>query len=110
MYAIALTIGTHWPKLRVEGPVPSSDKIVHFLAFGGLAFLLWRTRWIAKVWVMGAIALAWTAMDEITQAMPGLGRTASLADVVAGAAGVVVAMTIAGWVERRAAAQVKTRR
>ena len=40
IYALLLTIATHWPSLQLgteESPWP--DKLLHMLAFGGLAFL-----------------------------------------------------------------------
>ena len=33
-YALVLATATHWPKLRIEGPVPRPDLWIHFAAFG----------------------------------------------------------------------------
>ena len=88
LYALALTIGTHWPKLRIETEIPSTDKIIHFLAFGGLTWLLWKTRWLSDIWITAFAAAAWTIIDEVSQIYPGLGRTVSGADAMAGLAGV----------------------
>lgn len=100
LYAIALTVGTHWPTLEMgtkEHPAP--DKIIHLLAFAGLTALLWRTRWLRCAWQVAVVAAAWTAIDELTQALPGLGRTVSYHDLLAGELG-VIAVIIWGWALR----------
>ena len=92
LYATALTVATHWPRLELTGPGGSEapDKLLHLFAFGGLAFLLIQTRWLSRVWVAGIVAAIWTLLDEITQALPVLGRQASLIDILAGELGVVL--------------------
>ncbi|MFW5653389.1 MAG: hypothetical protein ACOC0P_05030, partial [Planctomycetota bacterium] len=46
LYAVALTIGTHLPTFRPPGQqVLPVDKILHLIAFAGLAGLLMLTRW-----------------------------------------------------------------
>ena len=91
--ALAVTVATHWPSLEVgRDTFPAPDKIVHMLTFGGLCVLLWRTRWIARLWHAGLIMLAWTVLDELTQALPVLDRSFSAQDMAAGQLGVVVAL------------------
>ena len=96
VYALLLTTATHWPALdiarAVGGEFESPDKIIHQLAFAGLLVLLWRTRWVPRVWQAGVIVLAWTVFDELTQAFPVLDRTFSVQDLVASQIGVVVTM------------------
>jgi VanZ family protein/ribosomal protein L37AE/L43A len=93
-YALALTIGTHWPELRMAAVGrPAPDKLLHMLAFGGLAFLFLQARWLRTGWLAGLAVLAWTALDEVTQALPGVRRTISMQDMVAGQLGVVVVVT-----------------
>ncbi len=95
-YAIALTVGTHWPRLDLDvGDLPAPDKILHMLGFGGLAFLLWRTRWIMRIRIMLPILLLWALLDEITQAIPILGRSFSLLDVLGGWLGI---FSVMAWV------------
>lgn len=90
-YALALTTGTHWPELRMAAVGrPAPDKLVHMLAFGGLAFLFLQARWVRTGWLAGLAVLAWTALDELTQALPGVRRNISMQDMVAGQLGVVV--------------------
>ena len=62
--------------LRMAAP-PDPDKLAHFLAFAGLAFLLWRTRWISGAWPFAAVLLGWTVLDEASQALPVLERSTS---------------------------------
>lgn len=88
LYALALELGTHWPRLELgtEG-FHVSDKMLHTAAFAGGAVLLWLSGWIRRPrWIFVAV-VAWAAMDEVTQRIPGLGRTSSAVDLLAGAIG-----------------------
>jgi hypothetical protein len=52
----------------------------------------------------GATALAYSFVDELTQGIPGLGRTVDPADLIANGAGIVVAfgaLWLAGGVAQR---------
>jgi len=95
-YALLLTTATHWPALDigrvVGGGFESPDKIIHTLAFAGLLVLLWRTRWVPRIWQAGVIVLAWTVLDEVTQALPVLRRTFSMQDLAASQIGVVATL------------------
>jgi hypothetical protein len=92
-YALALTVATHWPELRLATPVgPAPDKLAHMLAFGGLAFLLLTTRWLRSAWQVGLVLLAWTALDEVTQGLPFFRRSISWQDLAAGQIGVLLAV------------------
>ena len=82
-YAIALTTGTHWPRLRLGPEVPATDKMIHLVAFGGLTLLLWRTRWIRHLGVLFVVCAAWSALDEVSQGLPVLNRFVSWYDIVA---------------------------
>jgi len=95
-YALLLTTATHWPALDIGrvagGGFESPDKIVHTLAFAALLVLLWRTRWVPRLWQAGVIVGVWTVLDELTQALPVLNRTFSAQDLVASQIGVVVTL------------------
>ena len=94
LYACALTVATHWPQLDIGTETqPSPDKLLHLFAFGGLAFLLIQTRWLRRIWMAGIIAVMWTLLDEITQALPVLGRQSSVTDILAGELGVALVVT-----------------
>jgi len=92
VYAVALTVGTHWPRLALGGGGEHGpDKMLHFAAFGMLTLLLWHTRWLSKRWQVTLAALLWTALDEYSQNISAVEREASWADFTAGAAGVLTA-------------------
>jgi len=92
-YALALTTATHWPALTIGTETyPAPDKIIHMVAFGGLFVLLWRTRWVPRLWQAGLIVLVWAVVDEVSQSIEVLHRTFSAQDMVAGQLGVVTAL------------------
>ena len=97
IYAIALTVATHWPRLDLgSGPVGAHapDKVAHFAAFALLTIVLWQTRWFGSRWLVVIAALAWAALDELTQAISALERTASWEDLAASAMGM---STVGVW-------------
>jgi VanZ family protein len=97
VYWSALFVGTHIPRPPQIG-VHLGDKLLHFGAFLGLAFLLaWaipksRRHRILHLMLAGSIAAGYGALDEFTQ-IP-VGRTADildwLADLVGAVSGLVV--------------------
>lgn len=91
IYALLLTTATHWPRLQLgteESPWP--DKLLHMLAFGGLAFLFIQTRWVRRIWLCALLITVWTLFDEFSQSLPILGRQASWGDALAGLMGIAV--------------------
>lgn len=93
-YAVVLTAGTHWPNLRFGAEMPASDKTVHLLAFAGLTVLVARTGWVSSPWRAGLVVGLWSILDELTQALPGLGRDVGPPDMVANLLGCLLA---AAW-------------
>lgn len=95
VYALAMTTGTHWPRLKLgTEELPVSDKLLHASAFGALALLIWQARLVRslpRLWLVGVL---WAACDEITQGLPGLGRTISWLDLVASSIGVTLAVAL----------------
>ncbi len=92
LYFIALTIGTHWPRLDPLGPEHTPpDKLMHFLAFGILAVLLERTRWLPRGWMAFVLVGLWIPFDEWTQDLLSQWRNWSLPDVLAGIEGLAAA-------------------
>jgi len=97
LYTIALCLGTHWPRLTIDiGDIPRPDLAIHLIAFGGFAFLLvasglvglWtRPRTVAIAFFVAAI---FAAINESTQAIPALGRTAAWDDYLANLGGVTL--------------------
>lgn len=113
LYWLALTAGTHWPKLRIGAPglIPV-DKILHALAFAGLAGLLMLTRLLDRQAPRSfaarninrscAAALVLAVIDEATQHWPALDRFARLDDFIADVIGVALAWGVAMLLFRRA--------
>jgi VanZ family protein len=94
VYWSALLLATHYPRVRIPGEIPSSDKLVHFLAFGILALLFWRfltararPPTAATVWIAAAVLVPYATLDEYTQQF--VGRYTDLMDWIANVAGVV---------------------
>ena len=94
VYAAGLASGTHWPRLQIGDPMHPPDKLLHFICFGGLAFFLYQARYFRRYWVLLLVGIAWTIVDELTQQLPGLGRSFSIEDIVASSFGVLVATSI----------------
>lgn len=96
-YLVALTIGTHWPKLQIEGPVERPDLWIHFAAYGGLCVLGAASAWFGpalsrrNVLATAAITGVWSVVDEVTQGIPVLHRHVSLLDALANLGGVALA-------------------
>jgi hypothetical protein len=95
LYVVALTIGTHWPKLALAPEVPTTDKMVHMLSFGGLTYLLWRTRWVRAYSIAMPLVLIWSLLDEFSQGIPLLNRHVAWDDATANVLGVMI---IAAWI------------
>jgi VanZ family protein len=71
----------------------TSDKLIHFLVFGAIAFFIWLAtggRWPLIVW---AVVVLVGALDE-TQQIYTPGRTASIADLAADGAGATAALLV----------------
>jgi VanZ family protein len=109
-YWIALVYGTH--RAGLPSMPTNFDKVLHFSAYAGLAFLLsisvfWsrKVRWWHFVTVFIAVA-AFGATDELTQ--PPFGRTADWYDWYSDLGGAFVGVLLGAgansWL-RRAAAQ-----
>ena len=98
-YCTLLFIGTHLPPQHVKG-LHASDKILHFLAYAGLAFLTASTftiltthpilRWLAITQLLAVYA----AIDEFTQTF--VGRSAEWMDWMADLAGVMAGLALYG--------------
>lgn len=110
VYTLTLAVATHWPRLQIHGPVPRSDLWLHVGAFGTLGGLVAIAQFFGplssrrNLLLSWAVALGYAALDEATQAIPILGRTAALDDFAADALGVtlgVAAAGVVGWLAAR---------
>jgi len=82
---------THIPRLAVGTSDSPIDKLIHATAYGVLAALFLLARWWRPVWPALAALAAWAALDEVTQAIPGLGRSADVEDWLADVTGMAIA-------------------
>ncbi len=89
-------VATHLPPSDIP-PLPTSDKVLHMVGYGGLTTLLvlslasfGRSRSTRILLAMG-ILLAYGAFDELTQ--PAFSRDADFYDWLADGAGTVIAVT-----------------
>jgi len=108
-YWLVLVVATHWPQPDIV--LPTSDKVVHLLAYAVLAFLVglqFRTgAWKTRRWhyVTAVIVCLWAIIDEVTQ-IPIPGRNGDvmdcLADWIGCAIGIVGVVIIARVLKTRA--------
>jgi len=96
VFAVALFVATHWPALKVEGPVERTDLWAHLAAFGLWAALLAFCGYFGRplsarnVLRSGAVATLYACLDEGLQAIPALQRTFGWDDLAADILGVWV--------------------
>lgn len=98
-YLLALLTGTHLPPTFPGLPATPSDKVLHFLAYAGLAWLLamaWSSttgrlnnRHLAVAWLTLAVL---AAADEVTQLL--VHRSASVGDWLADVAGTATGLVV----------------
>ncbi|MGE0478851.1 MAG: VanZ family protein [Phycisphaerae bacterium] len=98
-YACVLFGATHYPRLHLPAPVPHTDKWLHWLAYGLLAWLAWRAayaRWRVLsprfVWKAALVLLAYAGFDEWTQQFAN--RSPDMGDWLADATGIVVVLAV----------------
>lgn len=126
VYAIALFVATHWPNLRIESShIPRPDIFIHMAVFGGWVMLLVATGYLAPgsddplaesrgvrgwarlvtrpraVLLAVLVALVYAAFDELTQGVPGLGRTVALDDYAANCGGILACGAAVGVLASR---------
>lgn len=114
VYAPMLFLGTHWPNLRIDGPVERSDLWVHLGAFGLWSVLAASCGWfgepgswrnLSRAWLL---SMAYAAVDESLQAIPALHRTAAWDDYAANAVGITLGSALV-WAVRRVRGAIQPR-
>lgn len=93
-YLLLIIVGTHWPRLDLSMGMPASDKLMHFIAFGLAVIAFWMACWFTRVWSLFLAGSAFVVLDEISQGLFAYGRHFSVADVIAGLLGVIVAVAV----------------
>lgn len=111
-YALTLVVLTHWPQIRIEGPIARPDLYIHFVAFGLWSVLLnfarpfgWPTEDRRSQISCGAVALSYALIDEGTQAIAIFGRVFDLADLAANAGGSLLGSLLVAIVTLRTSAK-----
>lgn len=105
VYWIALFTATHYPRVYVPDQLPQSDKLIHFTAFGILAWLFWRFMQARRplgdrfVWASAALLIPYAGIDEYVQQF--FGRFTDVADFGANTAGIVCVLLVLELVRRR---------
>ncbi len=97
LYAAALAVGTHWPRLQIAAPVDPPfgiDKWLHVGAFAGLSVLVFmsqlvRVRSLRRFAAVLVALAAYAVTDELTQSLVP-GRSSELGDAAASCWGVVL--------------------
>lgn len=89
-----VTVLTHLPRTEVldKAHVPP-DKLIHFAAFGVLALLLVRCRWMPAAAALVLLA-CWIPLDEWTQSIISPSREFEWADIAGGWLGVATIATL----------------
>lgn len=118
-YAVLLVVATHWPNLRIDSTyIERPDIIIHMGAFGLWTMMLIATGYLASgasdplaesgglrgwakivaappcVFFAWAAAMVYAAVDEVSQGLPGLGRTVAWDDYAANSAGILTASIV----------------
>jgi len=99
-FAILLFTGTHWPQLRIEGPMPRPDLVVHFVAFGLWGFTLCVSGLLGEPGTRPnalrclAVGVLYAAIDESLQLIPILGRTFGLDDYAFNVIGLIMGTSL----------------
>ncbi len=108
-YALALVVGTHWPRLDLhDAPLQASDKVLHFVAFFFWTVFLTAAAFFGPALSRrnrlraAAIAAIYAPLDELTQAIPGVNRAVSALDLAANLGGVAVAALLLALTARLA--------
>lgn len=99
VYWVAMLVGTHVPPTFKAVHEEVSDKVLHFLAFAGLAWLVamaWQTttgilnrRHLRWIWFA---VMLYAMLDEVTQ--PPFDRDASVWDLLADALGAATGLFV----------------
>jgi len=97
IYAIVLVIATHWPNLRIEGPIERPDLFLHAGAFGLWTLLLVACSFFGRmlgsrnILASALVGSVVASLDELSQGIPALNRVSAVDDAVANLTGVILA-------------------
>jgi hypothetical protein len=86
------------PQSEVPAAPPGVDKVIHLVLFAALAV---SGRWAGVGRrVLAPLLVAYAAVSEVVQGLTPLARSASVADLLADVAGVLLGLALWGWLSR----------
>lgn len=104
-YWIFLFCATHFPKLKLATRIPNTDKTLHFVSFGLLAFCYWkfaetfhRPLGAPFVWRTVVVLAVYAAVDEYLQQF--VNRGADWVDWLADMVGAGCVLAVLEWRRR----------
>ena len=110
-YWSALFISTHIPMPELGSLPQNSDKLMHFVAYAGLAFLLGARVSVSSPLTgklagkIFAITSVYAVIDELLQTIPFLHRTGdpfdALADCLGSVIGLLLLFLVRTWLDRK---------
>lgn len=109
LFAAILFTATHWPHLKIEGPLPRTDLWLHVGAFSTWAFFLGMSAFFSppgtgrNFLLTLAIGTAYACLDEGLQLIPALGRTAGWDDLTGDIGGILLGALASWWLGARLA-------
>lgn len=99
-YALIVVTATHWPNLKIDGPLPRTDLWIHCTCFALWMILAGLAGWFGKSLSRRNLvrtfpmACAYIVVDELTQGIPGLGRTVDPTDIAANFLGLCIGVGV----------------
>lgn len=112
-YWLAMFFGTHLPRLP-KSLAEQSDKVLHFVAYGGLAVLLLGWRASRRVPTLQTVVMLWVLIavyglfDEVTQ--PLVGRHCDFGDWIADITGAGLGLVVTWPIVVRVIARLRAAR
>jgi len=100
LYALAVVTATHWPNLKIDGPLPRTDLWIHCTCFALWMILAGVAGWFGQplskrnLTRTFALAVVYIFVDELTQGIPGLNRTVDLTDIAANFLGLCIGVGV----------------
>jgi VanZ family protein len=100
VFAGTLFALTHWPRLAIHVNIERPDLIIHVTAFamwvglGIAAAPFGRALSLRNINKVALAGVCYAPLDELSQGLPGLGRTVGLDDLAANCAGILIGWSI----------------